>query len=357
MSEFRTYLGILKAVHAGTDLSTAAQAAGRALDTRGRGLVGYVLGNLQRAAPVDLMRAAVEARVCMLQVAQPTSRAGGGGMGWSRQALYLDLALENVVRQAAERGAGDKNAANMVGPLLENLCLSTVNNAELCYCLKAWQMLPSGALSGQPSRDEALRAMAIIDRLRRALSAISDHMSETVGPPATTIGRALSCEAWAVDLFSEEVVRGGPAFAVSLILSAAEPPLRAAGELGAWQVISPAHALGRVVVAPGLHEVQDTVFGTPTVLVCHRVTGEEEIPDGVVAVLTPDAPDVLSHVAVRARNLKTLFATCYEKEPMDALVAREGKMLEVRNTSRGKRNKGMYLSIYRHTHTHTHTHT
>lgn len=34
------------------------------------------------------------------------------------------------------------------------------------------------------------------------------------------------------------------------------------------------------------------------------VKGEEEIPDGAVAVLTPDMPDVLSHVSVRARNSK-----------------------------------------------------
>lgn len=39
-------------------------------------------------------------------------------------------------------------------------------------------------------------------------------------------------------------------------------------------------------------------------LVAKRVTGEEEVPEGAVAVLTPDAPDVLSHVSVRARNMK-----------------------------------------------------
>lgn len=37
-----------------------------------------------------------------------------------------------------------------------------------------------------------------------------------------------------------------------------------------------------------------------------RVRGEEEIPDGTVAVLTPDMPDVLSHVSVRARNSKVI---------------------------------------------------
>lgn len=62
-----------------------------------------------------------------------------------------------------------------------------------------------------------------------------------------------------VELFAEEVVRGGPAFAVSLVLSALEPVLRAAAELGAWQIISPVNALGRVEVVGGLHEVQDKV--------------------------------------------------------------------------------------------------
>ena len=62
-----------------------------------------------------------------------------------------------------------------------------------------------------------------------------------------------------VKLFAEEVVRGGPAFAVSLILSSLEPALRAAAELGAWQIISPVSAAGRVEVGGGLHEVQDKV--------------------------------------------------------------------------------------------------
>jgi len=39
-----------------------------------------------------------------------------------------------------------------------------------------------------------------------------------------------------VEIFAEEVVRGGPAFAISLVISAIEPTLRQLAELGAWQV-------------------------------------------------------------------------------------------------------------------------
>ena len=79
---------------------------------------------------------------------------------YARDLLYLDLALENVVRSAAERGSGaaGANASALVGPLLQNLVLSTGDNEELCYCLKAWQDLsPSVRAGNYPSKEEALR--------------------------------------------------------------------------------------------------------------------------------------------------------------------------------------------------------
>lgn len=71
-----------------------------------------------------------------------------------------------------------------------------------------------------------------------------------------------------------------------------------------WQVISPVEAVGYVVVVDELLSVQNKSYKRPTILVAKSVKGEEEIPDGTVAVLTPDMPDVLSHVSVRARNSK-----------------------------------------------------
>ena len=97
----------------------------------------------------------------------------------------------------------------------------------------------------------------MVDRIRRAIAGISDRISLRVEPISRAFGNAFDVENWAVELFAEEVVRGGPAFAVSLALSAVEPALRASAELGAWQVISPAEATGKLVVVSGLHEVQD----------------------------------------------------------------------------------------------------
>lgn len=57
--------------------------------------------------------------------------------------------------------------------------------------------------------------------------------------------------------------------------------------------------------------VQNKSYERPTILVAKRVRGEEEIPDGTVAVLTPDMPDVLSHVSVRARNCKVKIVSSF----------------------------------------------
>ena len=71
-----------------------------------------------------------------------------------------------------------------------------------------------------------------------------------------------------------------------------------------WQIISPVDVAGYVAVVDQLLTVQHKSYDKPTILVVRSVKGEEEIPDGAVAVLTPDMPDVLSHVSVRARNSK-----------------------------------------------------
>ncbi|KAK9809702.1 hypothetical protein WJX73_007079 [Symbiochloris irregularis] len=327
INDFRSYLGILKSVHSGADLNASAQAAGDKLPGGVKGYLGYVQSHQGDHIILPLIENAVEARTELAPA-----------LSGNRDLLYLDLALENVVRAAAERGTGAAGggAGAMIGPLLQNLVLSTGDNEELCYCLKAWSDLPKDVCFGQyPTKEHALKAAAVIDRIRRAIATVSDRVSGRIDPIATSFGKAFGVEDWYVELFAEEVVRGGPAFALSLVLSAVEPTLRAAAELGAWQLISPVNAVGRVVVAAGLHEVQDNVYEEPTVLLAKRVTGEEEVPEGAVAVLTPDAPDVLSHVSVRARNMKVLFAICHDEGPLKEIEALAGKAISLQTSSAG----------------------
>ena len=326
--DFGNYLNILKATHSGADLQASASAASSFVPGAAKGYLGYVLGHTNDNEVLPLMEAAVEARTEISTV-----------ISSNRELIYLDLALENVVRSAAERGAAAAGtaAAALVTPLLQNLALSLADNEEVCYCLKAWLELPHAIRQGQrPAKDDALQAMAVIDRVRRALGDVSDAVNTAIGQVSADFGHSFGCEAWAVDLFAEEVVRGGPAFAVSLVLSSVEPGMRAAAELGAWQVISPAPATqGRLVVVPSLQGIQDRVYDEPTILIARRVTGEEEVPVGVVGVLSGDAPDVLSHLSVRTRNMRVLFAACYDADALDEVAALEGVAIELSTTAAG----------------------
>lgn len=104
-------------------------------------------------------------------------------------------------------------------------------------CSQAWLSLPGSVRSGgRPSREEALQAVAVVNRIRRLLSETSDHIVNSISSFSTALGNATKCDPWAVEIFAEEVVRGGPAFAISLVISAVEPTLRQLAELGAWQV-------------------------------------------------------------------------------------------------------------------------
>ncbi|EFN51271.1 hypothetical protein CHLNCDRAFT_37464 [Chlorella variabilis] len=327
IGEFENYLKILKAVHSGADLQASASAASGYVPGGAKGYLGYVLANSNGHEILPIVEASVEARAELAPVLRN-----------SRDVLYLDLALETVVRSAAERGVGHAGprAAALIAPLLQNLALSLGDNEEVCYCLKAWQDLPHSVRFGEGfGKDDALRAMAVIERVRRALASVSDYVSQTVGPVSQQFGQAFGCEPWAVTLFPEEVVRGGPAFAVSLVLSAAEPHFRQVAELGAWQIISPASCWGRLEVVPDLHGIQEKVYSEPTVLLVKHVSGEEEVPLGVVGVLSGDTCDVLAHLSVRSRNMHVLFATCYDASQLGDLEAMAGKMVACETTPAG----------------------
>ena len=326
--DFREYLRCLKSVHSGADLQSSAAAVSGRLPEAVRGHLGYVLGHIGQPQVLPFIEASVAARTAL----QPAVTG-------DRDMLYLDLALEQAIRSAAEQGVGQAGSriGSFIGPLLENLCLSTGDNEELCYCLKAWQSLPPNIQDGEHmSKQEALQASAAMDRLRRAVADQSDAMSERLQPLADVLGGALDVDRWAVELFAEETVRGSPAFPVSLALSALDPVFRKVAELGSWQVISPVEAaVGRLLVVPELHSLQEHVYQEPTLLLAAQVTGEEEIPEGCVGVITPDSPDVLSHISVRARNTKALLATCFERGPLEELEQLDGAPVQITTTARG----------------------
>ncbi|GJW53834.1 alpha-glucan water dikinase 1, chloroplastic-like protein isoform X1 [Tanacetum coccineum] len=348
LRDLGNYMRTLKAVHSGADLESAIQNC-MGYQSEGQGfmvgvninpvsglpsgfpeLLQFVLEHVEDKNVETLLEGLLEAREELRPLlSKPNDRL--------KDLLFLDIALDSTVRTAIERSYEELNNAKpekvmyLITLLLENLILSSDNNEDLIYCLKGWNQALTMLETGDGSW--ALFAKSVLDRTRLALASKGEFYNQILQPSAEYLGARLNLDQWAVSIFTEEMIRAGSAASLSSLVNRLDPILRNVANLGSWQVISPVEAVGYVVVVDELLTVQNITYESPTILVAKSVRGEEEIPDGAVAVVTPDMPDVLSHVSVRARNSKVCFATCFDTNILDDLRAKEGKLLQLKPTS------------------------
>src|SRR5208337_1538478 len=241
-----------------------------------------------------------------------------------RDLLFLDLALEDFFRAVVEKNLDPKlNADQLEGMTvmsLENLCISTPDE-EFESCLAYWKRLEKMPRS---AKLRPLQAKAVVDRLQRGLGNYIDRYHQLLQPKAEALGKAFHAASWSVSLFAEEVVRGRPAFVLSVLLRKLDTLLRKSADLGNWQVISLSSGTGVLETVPHLKSIQGRSFAGPTIIVADNVEGNEEIPEGVISLITPASVDVLSHLAVRARNAHILFAVCYDFDVIEKLKTMRG---------------------------------
>ncbi|CAL0313184.1 unnamed protein product [Lupinus luteus] len=348
LRDLGSYMRTLKAVHSGADLESAITNC-MGYKSEGQGfmvgvkinpvsglpsafpeLLQLVMENIENKNVEPLLEGLLEAR----QELQPSLHKSQSRL---KDLLFLDIALDSTVRTAVERGyeelnnAGPEKIMYFINMVLENLALSSDDNEDLIYCLKGWDV----ALSMCKSKDAhwALYAKSVLDRTRLALTNKAESYQQILQPSAEYLGSLLGVDRWAIEIFTEEMIRAGSAASLSTLLNRLDPVLRETANLGSWQVISPVETVGYVEVVDELLAVQNKSYERPTILVVKSVKGEEEIPDGAVAVLTPDMPDVLSHVSVRARNSKVCFATCFDPNILADLQANKGKLLRLKPSS------------------------
>lgn len=364
--DFRNYLRVLKSVHASTDLETAATAARGVLDESLSTKLDALFVDVSRQLP-DWVRPKERYKVGSAgqreqATAEPTPRkspvrltplkraqtiveirselAGRFeqriGVEATRELIYLDLALEEALRMTIEGQElgrlAEESLFALTGLALKSLCL-VVPNEELQLCAEQFAALMAASSTGT---DWALRMKAVTDRTARVLGDWTETLYATLQPKAEFLGSRLGVAEWTIPLFAEEVIRGGAAFTLSLLLRRVDRLLRTRAGISGWQVISAAPAVGRLQRVASLMAVQGQRFLEATVLITPQVSGEEEIPEGVTAVLTSDTPDLVSHVAVRARNARVLFATCFDEQAFEDLNAHEGQRLTLRVSSAGE---------------------
>jgi len=357
--EFENYLRILQSVHDALDLQTSIEAAkgclpadvlGKLQDICNKG-GGDGLGRRSRSltdlhaagdgaldgSHQSFMRVA-DARTALLGILNDKRTAADA----IRQILLLDYSLETQ-QTVLIQGMGSETRLSRLSDQMQALLTSVLGHmplhSELRAVLVDWVQLAPQCASlryNGSAVESALLLKAMCDRLSRVVGEQVDMFQTHIGPKACHLGSAVGVPQQVLDIFVDEVLRGSALFSVSLVLKRMEPQLRTLAHLPPWQMISAVdHPVqGELVIIERMLHMQDQIFETPTVLLSGLVSGEEEVPVGVQAVLVRDAasaPDILSHCAVRARNSGVLLATCFDPD-VTARIESElaGQWVEVR---------------------------
>ncbi|KFG35896.1 putative alpha-glucan water dikinase 1, partial [Toxoplasma gondii GAB2-2007-GAL-DOM2] len=364
VNDFRSYLSILKDVHDALDIKKAFDYARQYLPHDAVGLIEQLVQELgtQRLQqkPMnaeDAMRRFQTLSEARKKIVFTLNQDGGLGedgnlAAMTRELLFLDYALEQQQGVLIQGNAAKFSLKQLVVALRELLLTLSAHqpvNLELRSMYADWAHLgdalaacSEGAISCScvfDAREGALLMKALTDRVVRFVGGTVDSVQEELGRKAVYLGNQVGTEKKVLDVFVDEVLRGSALFALSLLVKRLEPLLRNAAMLPPWQLISIVERVqGELVSIDHLKNIQDKVFETPTVLLCGAVSGEEEIPIGVQAVLVRSAavsPDILSHVAVRARNAHVLVAVCFEAKVADQLESFSQSWVEVLSAKDG----------------------
>lgn len=312
--DFQHFLWILKLTHSGADLDVSLENAKGYLD----GELNYMLH--------DLLEHRTEWWVPgkIVEIRKRLSGYWKHGFA-SRDVLLLDVALEDYFRLQLQKldysNLSIDDALNLIPLILEN-ALVTEEDQELMMRLSHWSKLLSVE---RWTGTMPLQLLAASETLALTLAHHMDKLLKLVSPCAEAIGEACNVDRSYITNFAEESVRGQPLFVLSSVLRHVEPQLREAGGVGKWHIISQTQKqVGQVQVVSSLASVQGQTFSRPTILLSDKIDGSEDIPENIRCIIATSDVDILSHLAIRARNQQVTLACCSDLDAFSQLKELEG---------------------------------
>mmetsp|Transcript_34219 Transcript_34219/g.59873 ORF Transcript_34219/g.59873 Transcript_34219/m.59873 type:complete len:1019 (-) Transcript_34219:24-3080(-) len=328
IGDLKEYLKTLKSVHGSSDLSDLLVQAKWASSHGLNGLIDDVLGNFFHWDTLKQMERVTAARTTLVH------ELNYGDHNKARDLNFADIAMEGYVRLLAEKiMAQELKPLHLfweLNMLIANFCLTSESTeARIVQTdFKHFSDTQWGSFETNPLAAKVIKAAS--DRVLRLIGTYIDEHNIDLAPKATHLGKGCNIDPMTVELFTEESVRGSLMFAISMVSRKLDAHLRRATGLNTWQIISPsAKAQGRVVVVDSVADVQYTKYDEATVLIAHRVSGEEEVPDGVTTLITGSELDALAHISVRARNGHVLLAVCHDADVLEQIKQKSGRTVKV----------------------------
>lgn len=320
-NDMNGYLGLLKHIHGGTDLFSLCEGCKGQYPDQAAESMAFEIFN-RRDDPL-----------CMKQIVELRRRLEPC-LG-KRDVLMLDEAMEAQLRSLAERtqisAVARDDLVGYLSTVLDDLRLSRRDESlnmgiDLFYRLvgkdhggaERWSVEWCKLVHAACDRI-ALICAKTIDEVAGLLQGCADKLYAAGQKPGAVFAPAEK----ALATFGEETARCLSERLVAQALKVFMPQLRRGAGLGPWEIVSKGRggqALGTVEVMSTLPVALDA-GRAPVIAVVEQMTGWEDIPAGVVAVILPaaQAVDVLSHVAIRARNQEVLLASCDEDVLLETL--------------------------------------
>lgn len=250
--------------------------------------------------------------------------------------LLLDLELERyafvVLSQLAgqlEHDGGDwRGTAAWWQRLLQCLQLALTQSqlagiaSEECGVVASeLRAVAQDAGNGAKAQFAAMRLCASADRALRICFSLTEKLEKAyVSVPA--LGGALRIDGHAVSVFVEAEMRASILFQVSKLVQLVTQRAKRDAGLPLWTAIAAGSVVGRCVRCNTLADSWSCELPREGAIVfCNEAGGDEELPGGVRGVVVARDLPVLSHLALRARQLGAVFGCTSERPLYDGLLS------------------------------------
>ena len=304
IDSFKHYLWVLKTTHGGGDVDSAMNFARHGLP----GDVAWEVDDLLRNRDAWWVPGKiVEIRKKLLGVWQHDSP--------NRDVVMLDATLEKFFRTKVEACDYGQMSSDDVLSLLELSLVNVALTNESPRISTALKFVQSAMGGERWSKSWSETMDAALDFCALAMEADMDFLCRATQNAADVIAsKSTKTDPKYLINFGEENVRSHSLFVVSQLISRLRPIVRAAAGRSPWQIVSVGDAsleafAGTAKIAT-LSDIQGEDFSSePMVCITETLGGLEDIPAGVRAVVTRAPVDLLSHIAIRARNTNVLLAS------------------------------------------------
>ncbi|KAK9806472.1 hypothetical protein WJX73_000758 [Symbiochloris irregularis] len=171
----------------------------------------------------------------------------------------------------------------------------------------------------------ALRLKSSLERAQRLTQAFTDALLAVLPERADTLGRALGIEDERIQVFTEAEVRASVVFQLSRLVTLLLKGARLSSGGAEWDAMVAGRAVGvlREVDTMEAGALSGDAAAGPLVLLVKSASGDEEVGAAAIdlrGVLLCHSLPHLSHLGVRARQEKVVFAMCDDEETISAKV-------------------------------------